>query len=135
MSRRTKWWQLVERIVVVSKRILSTPLISSFSHPFLGHTRHANSQYPSYIPSMRTSHYLRNTLMGCSPLRAHSCPGSNVYSLGYGSKRYISLGAGGKGFNKTHAQASPQFDFAACAAVARSADTRRARRAMSGRVG
>lgn len=84
---------------------------------------------------MRTSHYPRNTLMGCSPLRAHSCPDSNVYSLGYGSKRYISLGAGGKGFNKTHAQASPQFDFAACAAVARSADTRRARRTMSERVG
>lgn len=51
------------------------------------------------------------------------------------AKDTLAWGPGVRGLNKTHAQASPQFDFAACAAVARSADTRRARRAMSGRVG
>lgn len=47
----------------------------------IGYT--CNSQYPSYIPSMRMSHYLRNTLTDCSLLRVHRCPGLNVCLLGY----------------------------------------------------
>lgn len=40
----------------------------------------------------------------------------------------------GRRVKKTHAQASPQFDFAACAAMARRAVVRRAIRVMTGRV-